>query len=665
MRKALLTLALLLSTLALPQTAAEAALTDKKGDVAATGGPAPLPDNPQTASADLVALEATEGDNDWAFTLQVASLAQPGGTLNRYFIDFTWDDASYRVSILRSRVDPTATPLLRAQLLRANGEEYEQLAALAPTADDAQGKISVSVGKVYVVSLEGHSPVPGSQLTDLVASARGDVTFGGQGTRLEDRMPDTGAGALTYTKGGESNGHLVLESQDPVRISNGGATTFVYKAHLQNALETDDEVALRIEGLPEGWSATVESPQRVPAKEEAPVFAIASIPFAHEHGGFSNFTLVAESTSKPGIRATIRFGVLHTPIPQPAGHHAELYLHAEPSDTGLFGTAFPGTTNTMNTMSDHAADAEYASADRQGGLSWSIPLGPQLAMGLDFDLNKTGELAGSIMGRMTGGATLTGEVILVRGAQDAAKLADLAPATLTLDLQTPTAFTSVVTPTPEAEYIPYEPGQNFVLRLEVKPDSPAPCCNPQQPPALVVKDFRLALPLNEYHDTPTFEVGEESSITLAPEAATEKIGRPGTTVAYPWTATNRGQASATFEVAIAGTDASKATFAPEGDVTLGPGESRRIVLAVQVPPGAQSEEILEAILVVRQKDDPSNLALGRTTTTVGVTGAVDDERQVLEDARSQGNDAPGLGLVAMLVAILGIALARQRRGGWL
>lgn len=658
-RAVLVTLVLVALTTAAPSAAAEPLVSDPSGDVAVEPAGAALPDNAQTAAADLVSLEVVEGETDFTFTVGVAGLGQQGGTLTRYALAFTWGDALYQATFTRSQIDPTAEPLVRGALLRGGGEGFDEVAPLDVVADDSAGTFTFVVGKVYIVSLEGHSPVPGSQLTEVFVSSRGDFTFGpGQGARIADRMPDSGGAAITYTKGGEANGHLVLESQDPVRVSNGGATTFVYQAHLQNALDTDDEVILSVSDLPEGWSARVDSPILVPAADEKSVYALASIPFGHEHGGFSAFTLTAQSQRHPDVKATIRLGVLHTPIPQPAGHHAELYLHATPSDTGIFGTTFPGTTNTMNTLSDHADDVALAAANVRGGASWTIPLGPRLTMGMDFDVNQTGELVGAVVGRAQGEGTLAAELWLVRGGDDALLLGEAPPLALTLDLQTSTPFALTVTPTSESDYVPYAPGQNLELRLEL--DSTAPF-NPQQPPALDVETFLLKLPLNEYNDIPTDPDGIVATVTLVAEGLVQKVARPGAVITYAWTVTNTGDETAAFEPSLAGVDAALATYAPEGALVLEAGASARLILAVDVPGGAAEGQVLEAILVVRSAADPSNLAIGRTLTTVGtgITGSA-DESEILREAQRRDDETPGAGLAALALAGALAALAARR-----
>ena len=663
--------ALLLALMAfgLPTAQAGGAFSDKEGDVALSGAAAPSAPNAHTDAVDLVALDVLEEDNDFFFVYTLKSLAQPGGTVSTYATDLTWTDASFRVLVTRSRIDPTAEPLLRASLQAVEGDGASEITEL-DVASDGQRTLTVRLPKVNVISLEGHAPVYGSELTGVLTRATMPLLFGPAGASATDLMPDTGEGTITYEKGGSANGHLVLEAPDPVRISNGGATTFVFQGHLQNRGEADDTATLAIEDLPESWQATTVPLQPVPAGQERPVFVVVTIPFAHDHGGFSNFSLTATSQSKPDVKASIRYGVLHTPVPMPAGHHSELFLHARAADTGVFGATFAGTRNTMSTLSERASDeVPHAAPDnaaafgpQQGPITWSVPLGPALAMGVDADLNRTGELAGSVLGRMAGEATLEASLVLVKGETEIATLMVGTPQEVTLDLQNPTPFAIPLAPTPESDYVPYAPGQNLLLRLTLTPSAEMPCCGPNdQEPALVTEDFRMSLPLNEYADAPQWDPGVESTVALVAEGPLEREGRPGTTLTYTFTLTNRLDIEDEIDLGLAGTHASLAPLAPTQTVKLAPKATRTMTLALRIPAEAEDGQRLEALLVARSQGDPSNIAIGRTTTIVQKGSATANEEDKLQDALGEGKDTPLPPAALWVTLALGAALRARRR----
>ena len=649
-----------------PSASADAAFEDPAGDVVAQPAGATVPDNPQVQATDLIRLTVVEAEHAWTFTIEVASYDQQGGTVNTYATDFTWDDANYRIFILRSRFDPTSEPLLRAQLQLADGEQYNKIIDLDVTENG--NTLGVTFDKLYIASLEGHAPVPGSELTDVVVTARGDLNFGNAApVTLTDTLE---AGEpIVYTKGGTATGHIVLEPVNPVRISNGGSGTYVYTVHVQNLGDVEDTVEVTLTDIPEGWEARVHPQYAVPPQDEAPIVVVATLPFGHTHGGFSALTLHAKSLRDPSATASVQLGVVHTPIPQPAGHHGELYLHAVPADSGLFQTAAPGTINTLNTLGDHAEDEPEAYPDRNfgggpeaGPVAWRINLGPQLAMGLDFDVDGTGTLEGQLIGRANGAGELAAELWLIQGDQDKTLLATAPPAALTLDLQAPTDFAFTLTPTPESDFVPYEPGQNLQLRLTLTTESP--CCPPQSSPTLVVEPFRMALPLNEYHEAPVInEEGREVIATLqvTPDGPIEKRGRPGSTMTYAYDLTNTANTPVDVRIETEGTGKEHQTVLPGLAFRLDAGANQRLLIGMKVPDDANDGEILEGVLVIRAADNPANLVVARTSTIVTRgEGALADESDVL--AAAQGKDeTPGPAFALALAALGAAALARRRR----
>lgn len=525
----------------------------------------------------------------------------------------------------------------------------------------------MTFGKLYVASLEGHAPVPGSELTDVVVTSTSDLSFGGA---VPGRLIDTlvASESIVYTKGGAANGHIVLEPADPVRISNGGSGTFVYTVHVQNRGEVPDTVELSISDLPEGWTAKVHPQYSIPPGEEAPVVLIATLPFGHTHGGFSALTLTATSLRDPSVTASVQLGVVHTPIPQPAGHHAELYLHAVPGDTGAFQSAFPGTINTMNTLAEHAEDEpeafpqrDFASGAEQPALEWRIALGPQLAMGLDFDLERAGSITGQLLGRTTGAAELAAELWLTQGDADKTLLATATPAALTLDLQTPTDFSFVLTPTVDADFVPYGPGQNLELRLALATETP--CCPPQSSPAILPEGFVMTLGLNEYHEAPVInEEGREVLATLeaTPVGPVEKRARPGTTMTFPFDIKNGGDARVSVAVEKEGTGKDLLLVHPGLLFDLEAGAMMRLFVAMKVPADANEGEVLGGVLVLRSATDPANLVIARTSTLVtNGEDAMPDESSIFASLQgTRDTPAPGLALV---VGALFVALVAWRR----
>jgi hypothetical protein len=648
--------------LAIPVAQAGAQFTDPAGDVAYSG-PAPstpIPALAPTESLDFLGLDVAEEDLAFNFVLKLQSLDQVSPQTIHYVVPFSWLDANYRIHLTRTRADPTATSNLAAALEQGDGSVYTRILDLEATEDTAAGTITFTLAKNNIISLQGHAPVFKSRLTNVTVASWTTLGFGDATSQLGDQMPDGQPGEILYELGGSANGHLTLEAPDPVRISNGGATTFVFQAHLQNTDSQDDAATMEVVGAPSNWEISVQAAQRVPAGDERPIFALVTIPFGHQHGGFSGFDLVATSSRDPSITASIRFGVLHTPIPFPAGHHPDVYLHAVADDTGALGDTFGTTTNTMNTIPPETdAPEAFARLLPDGTAAWDIPLGPALALGMDFDLARTGSVAFEVLGKRSGPATISAELLLVRGEEDLVTLAEAMTADIELDLQAATPVSFTVAPTAEADYIPYTPGPNLMLRIRLTtaPGSPTPV--PQAAtPAIVVGSFAMNLPLNEYADLPVWDPGIESTVRLVSEGPIERDALPGTTVTYTFTLTNNGDATDDLELGVAGNGASNSDFAPQGKVRLGAGESRQATVAVRVPSDMREGDRLEVILLARSENDPSNIALVRTATRATQDADNADEEQAFQDALDKkGTPVPPLAAVLAL----GLALAMRRR----
>lgn len=659
------------------QSGSEPLVKDAEGDTEVRAflqdAPAKVPFNAADASTvDIVSFTLEETETALDFVLHLKSL-KPTVGFNTYQMRFTWNDLPYVVGV-RMTTLPSVGTSTHAYLATAD-DGWDWRAELEPQVDAAKGILRVSLEKAYVLDDEDEPPQKGDTLTDVyVTSSMSLIGTNGFFGEIADRAPD-GEDAKTFTLqvGNFAAGSLRAWADQPVRVSNGGSTTFVYRVSLANTAEREHDVEAKPENLPQGWNVTVQSPLRIGATDEKTVAVLASVPFGHEHGGFDSFTLNFTSRSDPGSRASVRLGVLHTPIPQPAGHHADLFLHAE-KPNGIRWGGWGAVT--MNTDSGHEQDEPEAPAATSdgSGVIWWIPLNPRLAMGLDFDLDRAGALVGSVIGRTTGEATISAKVLY--GPRDASPFDDDALTLLAktdeqkiaLDLSAPKAFSLVVTPTEKGDYVPFDPEANVFLKVSLDTDDGFGflCCPKETTASLKTADFKLTLPLNEYHDRLTGLAEAAAIVDLVAEGAVEKLGRPGTVMTYAFTLKNRGNAPATFEVDLAGTDAAAGTLVPDEAITLEPQESRRLTLAVQIPPEAKEGEELEVLVFAHAVDDPGKRAIARTKTTVTLTGDANaDETNVLVAARAESEkDTPGLGALGVVgAALLGLALRRAGRRG--
>ena len=653
------------------------------------GVPAPpVPvDSAETAPADLAFLDVVETDDAVSFTLGVQSLTTTSPHTVSYTITFRWHKVDYNLQCQRTSLG--AADVSRGGWCSINAysedEGYLDGANLEATWDATANTISLPVRKVLILDAEDRMPTKGDTLSDL--SVRSQLLLGAFGffTRVRDVMPEAGAKGLMLAIGDVAKGHMSLTSEDRVRVSNGGATTFVFQANLTNTAEIEDTVDLATDALPPGYNVTLRTPIRVPAEGSARLAVLVSVPFGHDHGGYSAFNVTAKSQRDAGSYASLRLGVLHTPIPLPAGHHDELYLHAARSASGAFESVVSSGWPMMNTEPPTEQDAPEAAPTEGtgGGVEWHIPLTPTLGMGLDFEVAKAGELVGKIKSRVQGDASLTAELYLVeteeeeddfRGRyqrfdlQDGILLADGRMAALAMPTNGDVAFNVPLTPTPESDYVPYAPRQNLVLRLALNMEGAGSiCCIDGTTPTLTTKDFLMKLPLNEYHDRLTGVAEAALAIDLKADGEVERYGRPGTVVTYAFDLTNPLGRDLDMEVDVAGGHADTATIVPDGVVKVPSKGSVRVTLAVQVPFKAEEEQELEVLVFAHAVEDPSLMAIARTKTIVTRgSDAAPDETEVLIKAQQEAadNDSPGLGTLAALGAVGAAALVygRRRRG---
>ncbi len=659
------------TVLAVPAAVAEPIAADPEGDAAFVVAGAPVsnpgaPDGGYAAPADLLALDVAEAEQEVAFAVSVKAL---DGTQYSaiYEIDFEWRGVAYQIGHYRSRFESLDQDYSRTALRVATESGFEEVAELTAIVDGAT--ITIPVPKVYVLDAAARVPLKGEAITGLRVTSQGNgMAFGNLDSRVEDHLPDEGGLDYAFTRGGLATGHLALYSANPVRVSNGGATTFIYQATLRNQGDADDAVTLAVEELPAEWTATVRSPVTVPRGGEKTATVLATIPFAHEHGGFDSFALVATSGRDASARAVVRLGVLHTPIPMPAGHHPDVFLHAQPRDVGPSSKVITSVPGFLNTVDDHAGDTVYATPSTGStspasgeSFTWWLPLAPALSMGLDFETGRTGTISGSVLGKRAGAGTVASEIWHSKEKDDGALLATANATSVAFDPAAASAFTLTVTPLPDSDYVPYHRDRNFWLKLvATRPISGLVCCPAETSPGLATTDFRMTLPLNEYRDRLAGGGDAAGGISLAADGPVERAGAPGSLLTYAFALRNAGSVDETVVLDLAGADAGLATVVPDSDVSLTAGTTRRVTLAVALPPDANDGQSFDVLVLAYSKADPAKLAVGRTLTTARAEAGATDERAVLEKARDEnrGTPAVAIGLAAAAIALA----ARSRRG---
>lgn len=655
-------------------------MEDAEGDTELETFGLPLPAVPASGadSADLLSMDVHEDDEAITFVVGVVAMSADATQAVDYQIQWTWHDVRFDVFCVRDGLFGGVNRQCRLASFHED-EGSGEGAYIAPEWDVAAATLTVRVEKFLILDAEGRAATRGDVLDDMLVATRQRMTSFGFFAQIADTMPDADTGRLPLVVGDAQQGHVRLTTLDRVRVSNGEATTFVFQANLTNAGPVEDTIKIAVADLPKGWNISHQSSVRVAGNASTPLALLVSVPFGHDHGGYSAFNVTATSQRDPGSFATMRMGVLHTPIPQPTGHHSKLWLHAQPQGDAL-GSQTKAGMPTMNANEAHDEDAPeaYATTGIGDGVAWEIPLDPGFGLGIDVDLESLGSLVGKVFGRSTGEGTVSAELWLVPEVEDdfssqpqhdfseGVLVAESDTAAVTLDTTAATDFALTLTPMAEADYVAYAPKRNLVLVVELRSEGlQSVCCFPGTVPTLDTKSFLLDLPLEEYHDKLTGVAEATAALDLRAEGEVEKVGRPGTVMTYVFTLVNPGGEDVVMDIDVAGNHADAGQVVPSGLVTIPARGEQKVTLAVAVPGASTEGEIIEVLVFAYARDDPGKMVIGRTKTTVALGAeALPDERQVLDAAVAEEaakNESPGFGVAALVVAgAVAVALYRRR-----
>ena len=514
-------------------------------------------------------------------------------------------------------------------------------------------------------------------------------------TRFEDRAPDSGAGPDFRSTLGEtfSSGHLSLFSLDPVRVSNGESTTFVYEVKLSNFATHAVSVGLESEHHQDGWTVRVPARLDVPAQTTIEFPVILSMGFSHGHSDIVYFQVRAQDLADASASSEINLGVFWTDIPQPAGHHDKLWLHSGPTRAS-YGIAIPFGPMVCETRSvwmnalekdvdPLAEDAEVPGCAwdsiavafdtenfTRNQLLWSIPLRPGLLIGLDFDIVRegsfvtemrspfpvTGAVGASLVyhdpeANVPGCDTCRGRSIRIGEGESQPR---------SMGANAPALFEIPLTFSDEADLLPYKPSANIFLVVRFTSDRPNHTPNVATSGTsvtLLPKSSLLTLPLIEYHDPIDQSFQAVGSLRLEGNQRFEKPVNPGRAVLFSFTLTNTDKVERDVLLAVEGHNREWARFLEGDAIHLGPSEARNVTLVVEVPDVASEGERAELFAIAQAKDDPNVVALARLRATV-----VDPARHPVQDERpALANEASGIPSVGFGVGVAAIACLVWRR----
>ncbi len=585
---------------------------------------------------------------------------------------FTHDGAQYRVLFEACDGAPSLG------LLNTGSGRFDTIECLDGGKDGTT--FWAQVPKGLIPTSTGVPAAFGSLLTDFTASYSEFVAFTPAGvgtTNAIDRAPDEGAYAdvFQFKLGAGGLGDVQVVAQNAIRASNGGPDTFVYSIHLRNAGE-EVRFGLTAADVPTNWDVRVPPTVRVPAGEDVIVPVAVTTRAAHAHGGSESFFIEVADAEDPAKRLRVELGIHYLDIPQLAGHHPELFVHGATAPANVAGTQGETTVAWMNTAPD-APGAEAVTIPARGGgtggtnaagtmaySGWQVPMDPQLLIGMDFDVDATGELTVAFQAdnRVPGDVTLA--AVLWHCDPENASAAPQAPSEtcagggwheLARGVAAPYAMPSVgafeidvtLTPHPYADLVPYVDGSNVLLQLVIGRDAPAPRGYPELDP----RGTSLRLPLNEYRDPLDAVFEDIAALRITPRSEFEKAANPGQSVWFrfdvegdmdmPIVASVFGHNDAWASVASASPDVAPDT----------PGE---VVVRVDAPSTAAVGEFTELFVVVEDAEEPARAAISKMRVSIVAADVPAEEPpEVAQDVKK--SPAP-LALVVVALAVL----ARRR-----
>jgi hypothetical protein len=674
MRGVLLILAGFSLFAALP-AAATPILEDAAGDVAAASPPVVAPSGSRDY-ADLIGLDVQESEAGFRFNLAFQG-AEPGN-LHSYAdvtVGFRHAGTEFQVAIRgNDMVFGTVQGILGQEgaghlFRRPVGQvEWREVEGTVPIDFAlAVATWSFDLPRSSLVDEDGVEPRPGRALEDFWALAIDQqcavspcVESG-----FSDLMPDQGLGTTPFpvTMGETVVGPLLLRSPRPTQSSNGEEGLFVFDVSLSSSQASTLAVELQADGTPNGWA--VEFP--VPAVEieegqTVNVPVVVSVPFRHQHGVKETLTVSARDLTSHQALTSLDLGINYLEVPQPAGHHPTVWLHAgypafAPIPGSRLGAGYQPEAY-FNTLDEDASDSGSEIGPRLADppvnpsvYTWCIPLNPALSLGIDLDQLQTGTFTARLGAGTFAEGTFSGRVLAVGGWPDfqdstacddqpALTLATVSPADVAIGIDQSVPIEAAVEPV--QDLLPDRDGQNLLIEFEFEVSQPVPRKNDDHP--FFEPGASLRLPLKEYHDAEPIELGQQL-MTLQSEG--RLIRNPGSAAVFNLSTVGD---AADFSFGVLGTR-------PEwARIVESEGMPNLVHVVVEVPPEAATGEIADLLIRASRGDESSFIRVVVETDTASTHP---DDRSLVE-ALGEDRSAPLNWIVVPSGILLALGVRRLR-----
>ncbi len=726
MRRGLVVLlALLMIPISMGEQVDAIVVTDGTGDVVimTPDGGAPQSDGGLMPNTDIVeAGILAETKDDITFYVKVQGLETNSQNPlpfsdPDYRVYFRYGEQGYRV-----RLDTALTNVFNDAMGRSGtifaaleaevgGGSYRNLASADATLEYNDNRVVATVPRAAIVD---HNQAPlglGRVLEGFYATAQSMGQFAfpvgqtGQGgdpilyagpPRAWDQAPDALTGVLpsyTMTTGEmRQKGSLVAGSDDPVRWTNGEASTLVFDVRVANNGEKEVPVTVSVKNADPKWTLAFSDSLTVKAGSATNVTVLVTIPFSHNHGALRTFDVRFDSLDGAHFASTM-LGVYWPLVPQPAGHHDTLWFHSyvQTDDNNPFAGIFgSGTHAWMSALESEETDdgvpipAQFTMPPNtftggKGLAYWQIPLEPALRMGLDFRTEDLGtlELAmdfpSTVVDPHISVSLRHAEVVQTQGrggqggtqTRDPVTLASGTAPALSGPVDGAQAFTIELGIAPEADDVPYNKDGNLFLTVfmeatflagfgQADPASITPAINPGA--------SWMKLPLNEYEVPLDLTFQTDGAIELTPtEDGQQKSVNPGRTTVYAFEMVYHGTNASNFVIEVTGTHTEWASVVGDVGFSLEAHGTRKVGLAVTAPKDADVGDFADLTFTVRDSDNAAVKA-GLNTRTLVVAGTEipdeSDRAKGLDDELTTAKESPGLPLLFVIAAL---ALGLRRR----
>lgn len=672
------------------------AVDDPAGDTAAGAPAAAAP------FADIVHAEGFFGDDGMDVLVEVAALQGDGATYAsswELWLGFEYRSVRFDV-VLMPKASSVTLPGPAEGALFAARDGYLFRMTDGPTRI-APIPVGVVAGKPafnttlpwILLDVDGFTPQPGEAIRLLdVGSAWNPSGFS---TPHQPFIADASAATTTdlapfpdgtFLSVPGAVGDISVATPLAVRYSNGEATTFHWPVEVANHGKRTLDLTFSMQ---RGQAQEVRYPPGVHLRpgETKTVSVFVTMPFLHEHGSLRSFPLTVDSGA--GDRATLQLAIDYPAIPQPAGHHPELWLHGGSADVfglGAVETPYGMWMNTLQEDPDSVAatfspgftncpadPADPAGALNQGFL-WAFPLSPALRIGLDarpggnavLDLRLQGAAAvpaGTLLARvvLSSATDFVGSLDTFRNATDPAigrTAVPLTPGPTPVDLHLEFPLP------PELDLLPPVIQDSFALLVAFCPDLPSGATSAVviagafasvlKAPLFLVDGARLLMPLDEYHDViPVVGSGGPTLATAEPL----RHARAGTTVLWHVTAAFAANDTGRYQARLLGQGADAATLLTAADLKASDGT---VDLAISlVVPDAAPGSALDMLLDVTDLQDPGRTAALRLGVVVD-PAAEGDQADEAAALTAPAKDSPGAGWAPLLAVLAALVAARRR-----